>query len=113
MAHVIAEPCVKCKYTDCVDVCPVEAFREGQNSLTIHPDECIDCTLCVAQCPVGAIFIESDLPQEWSPWIDLNAKLSKVWPIISQSKRPPDDHAHWAKIHDKRSELSERSGDRD
>ena len=82
MTHVVAEPCVDCKYTDCVDVCPVDAFREGINALVIDPDECIDCTLCVTQCPVRAIYQDADLPERWSEWTGLNARLSKVWPMI-------------------------------
>ena len=111
MTHVVAEPCVNCKYTDCVEVCPVDAFREGKNCLVIDPDECIDCTLCVAQCPVGAISIDSDLPPQWSLWLGLNARLSKVWPIITKRKSPPADHAHWATVASKRDQLSEDRGD--
>ena len=62
MAYVVTESCIKCKYTDCVDVCPVDCFREGPNMLVIDPDECIDCTLCVPECPVEAIFAEDDVP---------------------------------------------------
>ena len=64
MAYVVAEPCIKCKYTDCVEVCPVDCFYEGPNFLVIHPDECIDCTLCVAECPVDAIYAEDDVPAD-------------------------------------------------
>src|SRR6187455_315433 len=77
MTYVVTESCIKCKYTDCVDVCPVDCFREGPNFLVIDPDECIDCTLCVAECPVDAIFAEDDVPPDQQPFKALNAELSK------------------------------------
>ena len=110
MTHVVAEPCVNCKYTDCVEVCPVDAFREGQNCLVIDPRECIDCTLCVAQCPVSAIFMDSDLPAKWDEWVALNARLSRVWPVIRRQKDAAADHARWAKVEAKRNLLSEAAG---
>lgn len=73
MAYVIADPCVKCKYTDCVAVCPVDCFYEGKNSLAINPDECIDCGACEPECPTTAIFEESELPAKWSIYKDINA----------------------------------------
>lgn len=76
MAYIVAEPCVKCKYTDCVDVCPVECFYEGENSLVIHPEECIDCGACESECPTTAIFEQDDLPEKWHAWIDINAVFS-------------------------------------
>ena len=72
MAHIVAEPCVGCKYTDCVEVCPVNCFYEIEDRLYIHPDECIDCTACVPVCPVEAIFAEADLPPQWQSWIEEN-----------------------------------------
>jgi len=77
MAYVVTESCINCKYTDCVDVCPVDCFREGPNFLVIDPDECIDCTLCVAECPVEAIFPEDEVPEEQKHFIELNRTLSK------------------------------------
>ena len=74
MTYVVTESCIKCKYSDCVDVCPVDCFREGPNMLVIDPDECIDCTLCVDACPVQAIFAEEDLPAEWKSFADVNKK---------------------------------------
>ena len=76
MAYICADPCVKCKYTDCVDVCPVSCFYEGVNFLAIHPDECIDCGACEPECPTTAIFEEDDLPEKWNPYISLNAVFS-------------------------------------
>ena len=109
MAYVVADPCVKCKYTDCVAVCPVDCFYEGKNSLAIHPDECIDCGACEPECPTTAIFEESELPGKWSIYKDLNAVLSGAkkadetsmpeavaaklgaavtWPNITEQKKP-------------------------
>ena len=80
MAYVVADPCIKCKYTDCVAVCPVECFHEGKNSLVIHPDVCIDCGACEPECPTTAIFEESALPDKWKAYKDLNAVLSGAKP---------------------------------
>ena len=91
MTYVVTETCIQCKYTDCVDVCPVDCFVEGPNFLAIDPEECIDCTLCVAECPVEAIFAEDDVPEEQQEFIELNAKLAKVWPIITARKEPLPD----------------------
>jgi ferredoxin len=107
MTYVVTESCIKCKYTDCVDVCPVDCFREGPNMLVIDPDECIDCTLCVAECPVEAIFAEDDVPIEQRPYTALNAELSKAWPSITEKKAAPADADEWAKVKDK-SNLLER-----
>ncbi|HEX5054465.1 MAG TPA: ferredoxin FdxA [Planctomycetota bacterium] len=113
MTHVVAEPCVNCKHTDCVEVCPVDAFREGKNCLVIDPDTCIDCTLCVAMCPVNAIFMDGDLPPKWGEWTELNARLSRIWPVIVKKKEPLADHARWAAVEQKRKDLSEAPEERD
>jgi ferredoxin len=76
MAYVVADPCVKCKYTDCVAVCPVDCFYEGKNSLAINPDECIDCGACEPECPTTAIFEESELPGKWAIYKEINAVVS-------------------------------------
>lgn len=91
MTYVVTENCIQCKYTDCVDVCPVDCFVEGPNFLAINPDECIDCTLCVAECPAEAIFAEDDVPEDQLQFIEINERLSKVWPIISARKDPLED----------------------
>ena len=91
MTYVVTESCIRCKYTDCVDVCPVDCFHEGPNFLVIDPDECIDCTLCVAECPVEAIFAEDDVPDEQREFIQLNAELAKVWKPLIEKKPAPDD----------------------
>lgn len=101
MTYVVTEACIKCKYTDCVDVCPVDCFHEGPNFLAIDPDECIDCTLCVAECPVEAIYAEDDVPPGQEGFIALNAALSKVWPVIVEHKDPPSDHEEWVDVTDK------------
>lgn len=105
MTYVVTDACVKCKYTDCVDVCPVDCFREGPNFLVIDPDECIDCTLCVAECPVEAIYAEDDVPADMQDYIALNASLAKQWPIIIQKKDPLPDHEEWAGIHGKINQI--------
>ena len=101
MTYVVTESCIKCKYTDCVDVCPVDCFREGPNMLVIDPDECIDCTLCVAECPVEAIFAEDDVPENQRGYIKINADLSKDWKAIVARKPAPVDADEWAKVKEK------------
>ena len=88
MTHVVAEPCFNCKYTDCVVVCPVECFYEGEAILYIHPDECIDCEACVPECPVEAIYDESQLPEDQQQWLKLNAERSKKLPVIAEQTDP-------------------------
>ena len=83
MTFVVAEPCINCKYTDCVAVCPVDCFYEGENFLVINPDECIDCALCEPECPVDAIFAEDEVPDNQHEFIALNAELAKNWPNIT------------------------------
>ncbi len=95
MAFVVTENCIKCKYTDCVEVCPVDCFHEGPNFLVIDPDECIDCTLCEPECPAEAIFDEEDLPEGQEVFIELNRELSAAWPVITQQKDAPDDADEW------------------
>ena len=95
MTFVVTENCIKCKYTDCVDVCPVDCFHEGPNFLVIDPDECIDCQLCVPECPVEAIYEEDDLPEDQRDFIQLNADLAKNWPVIDTIKPPPPDAEKW------------------
>lgn len=105
MTYVVTEACIKCKYTDCVDVCQVDAFREGPNFLVIDPDECIDCTLCVPECPVAAIYAEEDVPADQQDFIALNADLSKHWPTIVEKKQSPPDAERWAAVRAKRALL--------
>jgi ferredoxin len=88
MTHVVTESCIKCKYTDCVDVCPVDCFKEGPNMLVIDPDECIDCAVCIPECPVNAIYPEDDLPEDQKQFVAINAELAKKWPTITDTKDP-------------------------
>ncbi len=95
MTHVVTESCIKCKYTDCVDVCPVDCFKEGPNMLVIDPDECIDCEGCIAECTVSAIYPEDEVPEDQKQFIAINAELTKIWPTITDTKDPlPDAEAH-------------------
>ena len=102
MTYVVTEACIKCKYTDCVDVCPVDCFKEGPNMLVIDPDECIDCTLCVPECPVEAIFAEDDVPDGQQEWIALNRELAAGWKPLIARKPAPEDADTWAKVKDKK-----------
>ncbi len=95
MTFVVGEQCIKCKYTDCVEVCPVDCFYEGPNFLVIHPDECIDCALCEPECPVDAIYSEDELPEDQQVYMELNAELAEVWPVITEMKESPPDAAEW------------------
>ncbi|MCF8192511.1 MAG: ferredoxin family protein [Burkholderiales bacterium] len=105
MTYVVTEGCIKCKFTDCVDVCPVDCFREGPNFLVIDPDECIDCTLCVAECPADAIFAEDDVPADQQDFIELNAELARLWKPIIESKEAMPEADDWVKVKDKRGLL--------
>ncbi len=107
MTFVVTEKCIKCKYTDCVEVCPVDCFYEGPNMLAIHPDECIDCGLCEPECPVNAIYAEDDLSEKYKNFIELNAKLAKKWPNINHKKTPPPDADQWKDVEDKLKYLEE------
>ncbi len=105
MTFVVTEACIRCKYTDCVDVCPVDAFCEGPNFLVIDPDQCIDCAVCVPECPVNAIYAEEDLPSDQQDFTPLNAELSRVWKTISKTKKALPDADAWAPVADKRAQL--------
>jgi len=99
MAFVVGEGCVRCKYTDCVEVCPVDdCFREGPNFLVIDPVTCIDCSLCVPECPAEAIFALDDVPPEQEHFIQLNAELAKVWPGINDAIDPLPDADEWVEV---------------
>ena len=95
MTFVVTENCIKCKYTDCVEVCPVDCFHEGPNFLAIDPEECIDCALCEPECPAEAILAEDDLTAEQQPFLALNAELCATWPVITQRLDPPADEEEW------------------
>jgi len=95
MAFVVTDNCIRCKYTDCVEVCPVDCFHEGANFLVIDPEECIDCTLCVPECPANAIYPEDELPEGMEQFIALNAELAQQWPVITEQKPALGDADEW------------------
>lgn len=108
MPFIVTEACIQCKYTDCVEVCPMDCFVEGPNFLAIDPDGCIDCSVCVAECPVGAIVNATEVTEAQRPWIQLNAELAREWRPIRRKQEPLPDHAHWAGVEAK-AHLLERS----
>ncbi|OUD13160.1 ferredoxin FdxA [Thioflexithrix psekupsensis] len=101
MTFVVTDNCIRCKYTDCVEVCPVDCFHEGPNFLVIDPEECIDCTLCEPECPAKAIFSEDDLPEEFRDFVALNAELAQQWPVITERKDPLPDAQEWDGVSNK------------
>ena len=105
MTFVVTESCIRCKYTDCVDVCPVDAFREGPNFLVIDPDDCIDCAVCVPECPVNAIYADEDVPQDQRAFTPPNAELARQWKPITRTKLALPDADEWAKIEKKLDQL--------
>ncbi len=101
MTFVVVENCIKCKYTDCVEVCPVDCFHEGPNFLVIDPEECIDCTLCEPECPAEAIFSDNDLPDDQQQFLEINAELAQKWPVITEMQAPPDEADQWNGVKEK------------
>ena len=107
MTYVVTENCIKCKYTDCVEVCPVDCFHEGPNFLVINPEECIDCSMCVPECPIYAIKSDDDLTDKDSHFLEINNRLSQKWPVISVFKDAPDDAKEWEDKENKLALLEE------
>ena len=109
MAYVVTEPCINCKYTNCAAVCPVDAFREGPNFLTIDPLECIDCDACVPECPVEAIYPDDEVPEKWENYIELNERLAEQWEdhVINETKDELPTADEWANKTDKLGDLIE------
>jgi ferredoxin len=101
VTHVVTEACIRCRYTDCVEVCPVDCFHAGPNMLVIDPDECIDCAVCIPECPVNAIYAEDDLPAGQQPVVALNAELATVFPVITKAVPPLPDADAWKDVTDK------------
>ncbi len=110
MTFVVTDECIKCKYTDCVEVCPVDCFYEGENMLVIHPDECIDCGVCEPECPVEAIKPESE---ELIDWIEINRNMAEKWPVITQQKTPMPEADEFKDVKNKRDLMSEAPGEGD
>lgn len=107
MTYVVTENCIRCKYTDCVDVCPVDCFHGGPNFLVIDPEECIDCDVCVAECPAEAIFPEDELPEGQQQFIEINARLAKQWPVINVKTDPLPEAQEWDGVKGKIKYLEE------
>lgn len=105
MTYVVTESCIRCKYTDCVDVCPVDCFKVGPNFLVIDPDECIDCAVCVPECPVNAIYADQDVPEDQQEFIKINRELSRSWPNITKKTDSLPDADTWAKVLPKKQYL--------
>ncbi|MGN6086255.1 ferredoxin FdxA [Trinickia sp.] len=105
MTYVVTESCIRCRYTDCVEVCPTDCFRQGPNFLVIDPDECIDCGVCVPECPADAIFSQEELPEAQQSFVELNASLSKQWPVIVGRQAPLPDADDWKAVRDKLQHL--------
>lgn len=101
MSYVVTESCIRCKYTDCAEVCPVSCFHEGPNFLVIDPEECIDCDVCVPECPVDAIYPADQLPPGQERFSDLNAELAGKWPVIDFKRDPPPDAEQWDNVEGK------------
>ena len=109
MTYVVTEACIKCKYTDCVEVCPVSCFYEGENMLVINPEQCIDCGVCVPECPINAII--PDTSPDAAKWVELNNTYASKWPNITHAKFPPQDAKEWETVSDKlKNHFSPKSG---
>ena len=111
MTYVVTENCIKCKYMDCVEVCPVDCFYEGENMLVIHPDECIDCGVCEPECPAEAIKADTDSGLE--SWLELNAQYAKSWPNITMKRPSPADAKEWDGMLGKLEHFSPEPGEGD
>ena len=105
MTFVVTEACIRCRYTDCVDVCLVDCFHAGPNFLVIDPEACIDCAVCVPECPVEAIFAEEDVPEGQRAYIALNAKLAADWPVLDAKEAALPDAEEWKDVPDKLKHL--------
>lgn len=107
MTHVVTEACIACKYTDCVAVCPVDCFHEGPNFLVIDPEVCIDCGVCIPECPIEAIVEASDLRPDQREYLEINARLARLWPVITDSREPLPQAEALAAQENKRALLQE------
>lgn len=107
MTYIVTENCIQCKYTDCVDVCPVDCFHEGPNFLAINPDECIDCGVCVDECPANAIVPDNDVTVDVVKWQEINRQLSAKWPVITKKKEPLPEADKFNGLPNKESNLEQ------
>ena len=105
MSYVVTESCIQCKYTDCVEICPVDCFHEGPNFLVIYPEVCIDCGVCEPECPVNAIVEESQLTGEQRHFAELNVRYARQWPLITGKTDPLPEAEHWSTVPDKFAQL--------
>jgi len=110
MGYVVTEPCIKCKYTECVQQCPVICFHEGANFLVIDPDDCIDCGACVDPCPVNAIYPEHEVPEQWKHYIELNKKYAAEWPELTQVREPLETAEEFKSVENKEELLDPNPG---
>jgi len=102
MTYIVKDECIKCKLTDCVEVCPVDCFYEGENMLVINPDECIDCGVCEPECPIDAIVSESEYDKkDKDKWLLINKKFSALWPNITKKKDPMEEHEKFKDLKNK------------
>ena len=99
MTYIVNDACIECKYTDCVEVCPVDCFYEGENMLVIHPDECIDCGVCEPECPADAI--KPDTEPGLEKWLEVNTEYASKWPNITAKKEAPEDAKSFDGVPDK------------
>ncbi|GAB5387860.1 MAG: ferredoxin family protein [Alphaproteobacteria bacterium] len=111
MTYVVTDACIKCKYTDCVEVCPVDCFYEGENMLVIHPDECIDCGVCEPECPAEAIL--PDTEPEAEKWLELNREWSEEWPVLTRKRDPLPEAEEYKDVSDKMKFFSKKPGEGD
>ncbi len=107
MAYVVTEPCIKCKFTDCVAVCPADCFHEGENMLVINPDTCIDCGACETECPVNAIYQDGDVPADQQKFVAINERLSQKWPVLTLQRSPLATAEEFRNVKQKAHLLSE------
>jgi ferredoxin len=110
MTYIVTDACIRCKYTECVEVCPVDCFHEGPNMLVINPNECIDCGVCVPECPIDAII--PDTEEGADRWVELNQRLAQSWPVITKEKAPPADADEWKDKKNKLPLLIEKWGEK-
>jgi ferredoxin len=105
MTFVVTEQCIRCKFMDCIKACPVDCFYEGDNFLVINPDECIDCNVCVTECPVNAIYQDRDVPAAQWEFIEINRRFSQIWPRAIAPSPPLPDREQWRDVSNKRQFL--------